>query len=113
MAGVVAAMQTAYAITRRGGMTVTSGLSQQEHTFKIPHAQLVVDERTIKGSYMGSSVVRQDVPKFIQLYKQGKLPVDKLRSGNIGLEELNKGFDKLAAGEAVRQMLVMHGEFNA
>ena len=113
VAGVVAAMQTAYAITRRGGMTVTSGLSQQEHTFKIPHAQLVVDERTIKGSYMGSSVVRQDVPKFIQLYKQGKLPVDKLRSGNIGLEELNKGFDKLAAGEAVRQMLVMHGEFNA
>ena len=113
VAGVVAAMQTAYAITRRGGMTVTSGLSQQEHTFKIPHAQLVVDERTIKGSYMGSSVVRQDVPKFIQLYKQGKLPVDKLRSGNIGLEELNKGFDKLAAGEAVRQMLVMHSEFNA
>ncbi|SVD91259.1 uncharacterized protein METZ01_LOCUS444113, partial [marine metagenome] len=54
VAGVVAAMQTAYAITRRGGMTVTSGLSQQEHTFKIPHAQLVVDERTIKGSYMGS-----------------------------------------------------------
>ena len=113
VAGVVAAMQTAYAITRRGGMTVTSGLSQQEHTFKIPHAQLVVDERAIKGSYMGSSVVRQDVPKFIQLYKQGKLPVDKLRSGNIGLEELNKGFDKLAAGEAVRQMLVMHDEFNA
>ena len=94
-------------------MTVTSGLSQHEHTFEIPHAQLVVDERAIKGSYMGSSVVRQDVPKFIQLYKQGKLPVDKLRSGNIGLEELNKGFDKLAAGEAVRQMLVMHDEFNA
>ena len=113
VAGVVAAMQTAYAITRRGGMTVTSGLSQHEHTFEIPHAQLVVDERTIKGSYMGSSVVRQDVPKFIQLYKQGKLPIDKLRSGNIGLEELNKGFDKLAAGEAVRQMLVMHDEFNA
>ena len=72
-----------------------------------------MNERAIKGSYMGSSVVRQDVPKFINLYKQGKLAVDKLRSGNIGLEDLNEGFDKLAAGDAVRQMLVMHDEFNA
>lgn len=112
VAGVVEAMQTAYAITRRGGTTVTSGLSQHQHTFEIPHSQLVVDERTIKGSYMGSCVVRNDVPKFINLYKQGKLPVDKLRSGNICLNDLNQGFDKLAAGDAIRQMLVMHDEFS-
>ena len=113
VAGVVEAMQTAYAITRRGGTTVTSGLSQHKHTFEIPHSQLVVDERTIKGSYMGSCVVRNDVPKFINLYKQGKLPVDKLRSGNICLNDLNQGFDKLAAGDVIRQMLVMHDEFRA
>ena len=113
VAGVVEAMQTAYAITRRGGTTVTSGLSQHQHTFEIPHSQLVVDERTIKGSYMGSCVVRNDIPKFINLYKQGKLPVDKLRSGNICLNDLNQGFDKLAAGDAIRQMLVMHDEFRA
>jgi alcohol dehydrogenase len=93
-------------------MTVTSGLSQHQETFEIPHAQLVVEERTIKGSYMGSSIVRHDVPKLISLYKQGKLPIDKLRSGNISLEDLNGGFDKLAAGEAIRQMLVMHKEFD-
>ena len=113
VAGVVEAMQTAYAITRRGGTTVTSGLSQHQHTFEIPHSQLVVDERTIKGSYMGSCVVRNDVPKFINLYKQGKLPVDKLRSGIICLNDLNQGFDKLAAGDVIRQMLVMHDEFSA
>ena len=112
VAGAVQAMQTAYAITRRGGMTVSSGLSQHQHKFEVPHAELVVNERAIKGSYMGSSVVRQDVTKFINLYKQGKLAVDKLRSGNIGIEGLNEGFDKLAAGNAVRQMLVMHDEFN-
>ena len=112
VAGAVKAMQTAYAVTRRGGMTVTSGLSHHQESFPVPHAQLVVEERAIKGSYMGSCVVRQDVPKFIDLYKQGKLPVDKLRSGNIGLDGLNEGFDKLASGHAVRQMLVMHDEFN-
>jgi len=112
VAGAVKAMETAYAVTRRGGMTVTSGLSHHQESFQVPHAQLVVDERGIKGSYMGSCVVRQDVPRFIELYKQGKLPVDKLRSGNIGLDGLNEGFDKLASGNAVRQMLVMHNEFN-
>ena len=112
VAGAVKAMQTAYAVTRRGGMTVTSGLSHHQESFPVPHAQLVVEERGIKGSYMGSCVVRQDVPKFIDLYKQGKLPVDKLISGNIGLDGLNEGFDKLASGHAVRQMLVMHDEFN-
>ena len=111
VAGVVAAMKTAYDVTRRGGTTVTSGLSHHIETFEIPHAQLVVDERTIKGSYMGSSVVRHDVPKFIGLYKKGKLPVDRLRSGNIGLDGLNPAFDRLAAGDAIRQMLVMHDEF--
>ena len=113
VAGVVAAMKTAYAVTRRGGTTVSSGLSHHQHTFEVPHAQMVVDERTIKGSYMGSSVVRQDIPKFIRLYQQGKLPVDKLRSGNIGLDGLNVAFDSLAKGDAVRQMLVMHDEFRA
>ncbi len=113
VAGVVAAMQTAYAVTKRGGMTVSSGLSHHTHKFEVPHAELVVNERAIKGSYMGSSVVRQDVPKFINLYKQGKLPIDKLRSGTIGLADLNAGFDTLGRGDAVRQMLVMHDEFAA
>ncbi len=68
VAGAIAALQTAYAITRRGGTTVTSGLSHHRQVFEVPHAQLVVDERSIKGIYMGSSIVRQDVPKFIILY---------------------------------------------
>ncbi len=112
VAGVVQAMETAYSITKRGGVTVTSGLSHHQEKFEVPHAQLVLDERTIKGSFMGSSIVRHDVPRLINLYKQGKLPIDKLRSGNIGLDDLNAGFDKLASGDAVRQMLVMHKEFD-
>ncbi len=105
VAGAVAAMETAYAITRRGGMTVSSGLSHHAHSFSLPHAQLVIEERTVKGSYMGSCIPRRDVPRFIALYLQGKLPVDKLRSGRIGLDGLNAAFDRLADGEAVRQML--------
>lgn len=111
VAGVVAAMQTAYAITRRGGETVSSGLSHHTHSFEVPQAQLVLDERTVKGSFMGSCVVRRDVPRYVELYKQGRLPIDRLRSGTIGLDGLNAAFDRLAAGGAVRQMLVMHDEY--
>jgi alcohol dehydrogenase len=54
MAGSVKAMELAYKITRRGGTTVTAGLSNPQHLFSIPHVGIVAEERTIKGSYLGS-----------------------------------------------------------
>jgi alcohol dehydrogenase len=108
MAGSVQAMELAYRITRRGGSTVSAGLPHFEHTFSIPLAAMVSDERTVRGSYMGSCSPRHDIPRFIELYRQGKLPVDRLRSGRIGFDEINAGFDRLADGDAVRQILDPH-----
>ncbi len=109
MAGAVAAMETAYRATRRGGTTVSAGLPPHQHAFSIPLAEMVSDERTIKGSYMGSCVPRRDIPRYLSLFLDGRLPVDRLRSGDIGFEQLNAGFDRLAAGKAVRQLLRPHG----
>ncbi|MEM7269403.1 MAG: zinc-binding dehydrogenase [Pseudomonadota bacterium] len=111
ISGVVAGMKTAYDITRRGGTLVSASLSNSTHTFDLPQANMVLQEKSILGSMMGGCVFTRDVPRYISLYKQGRLPVDKLRSGEIGLDGLNAGFDRLAAGDAVRQMLVMHEEF--
>ncbi len=108
MAGSVQAMELAYRITRRGGCTVSAGLPHFEHTLSIPLAAMVADERTVKGSYMGSCSPRRDIPRFIDLYRQGKLPVDRLRSGRIAFDEINAGFDRLADGAAVRQILDPH-----
>jgi alcohol dehydrogenase len=108
MAGSVEAMELAYRITRRGGTTVSAGLPHFEHRFSVPLAAMVSDERTVKGSYMGSCSPRRDIPRFIELYRQGKLPVDRLRSGRIGLDEINEGFDRLAEGAVVRQILDPH-----
>ncbi|MEC7304192.1 MAG: alcohol dehydrogenase, partial [Pseudomonadota bacterium] len=88
---------------------VTAGLPRPEATLDVPIAQLVSDNRTIKGSYMGSCVPRRDIPRFLSLYRQGKLPVDRLRSGFVDFKGLNAGFDRLAAGDAVRQVLRPHG----
>ncbi len=106
MAGSVKAMELAYRITRRGGMTVTAGLPPPTHTIAIPHVNLVAEERTVKGSYIGSCVPLRDVPRYIALFRQGRLPVDRLMSDKIKLEDINLGFDRLAAGQVVRQVVV-------
>jgi alcohol dehydrogenase len=56
---------------------------------------------------MGSAVPRRDVPRFVALYQAGKLPVDRLLTHRLSLEEVNEGFDRLADGQAVRQVIVM------
>lgn len=107
MAGSVRAMDLAYRITRRGGTTVTAGLSNPAHDFSLKHVSLVAEERTIKGSYIGSCVPLRDIPRFIALYQQGRLPVDRLLSETVSLDELNAAFDRLATGQTVRQVLEM------
>jgi alcohol dehydrogenase len=107
MAGSVRAMDLAYKITRRGGTTVTAGLPPPTHTFNIPQVNLVAEERTVKGSYIGTCVPTRDIPRYIELYRRGKLPVDRLMSDHLKLEDINLGFDRLHDGKAVRQIVVI------
>ena len=105
-AGSVRALELAYGITRRGGMTVTAGLPPPSATFSLPPVNLVAEERTVKGSYIGTCVPSRDIPRYIDLYRQGKLAVNRLMSGRLKLEEINRGFDLLNEGKAVRQVVV-------
>ncbi len=77
-AGAAKALELAYAITRRGGVTVTAGLPNPRATLALHPVTLVAEERTLKGSYLGSGVPSRDIPRFLALYRRGKLPVDKL-----------------------------------
>jgi len=105
MAGSVRAFETAYRITRRGGTTVTAGLPPPTATWAMPSTNLVAEERTIKGSYIGTCVPSRDLPRYIQLYRAGKLPVNRLMTGRLKLEDVNAGFDLLHEGKAVRQVV--------
>jgi len=105
-AGSVRAMDLAYRITRRGGTTVTAGLPPPNATFALPQVNLVAEERTVKGSYIGTCVPSRDLPRFVALYRQGRLPVDRLLTHRLKLEEINEGFERLRKGEAVRQVVV-------
>jgi alcohol dehydrogenase len=107
MAGSVKAMELCYRVTRRGGTTVTAGLSHPAAMFSVPHVSIVAEERTIKGSYLGSCVPARDIPRYVEWYQQGKLPVDRLLSETLRLEDINTGFDRLARGEGVRQVVLL------
>lgn len=100
------ALGQAYAATRRGGTTVSAGLPDPSQRFSVPAVSLVAEERTVKGSYMGSAVPARDIPRFMTMYQAGHLPVDALLTHRLALDELNSGFDRLARGEALRQVVV-------
>lgn len=99
------ALKQAYDSTCRGGTTVTMGLPHPSKQFSISAVSMVVEERTIKGSYMGSAVPRRDIPRFMRMYQAGILPVDQLLTHTLPLEEINTGFDRLANAPAVRQVV--------
>jgi len=105
-AGAVPALELAFAITRTGGTTISAGLPDRDARMQLPAAVLMLGERTLKGSFMGSAVPTRDIPAYIELYRQGRLPVDQLMSERIGLENLNAAFDRLADGASIRQLLV-------
>jgi len=99
------AMELAYKTLRRGGTVVSSGLSHPDKSFSIKHVDLVANEKVIKGSFLGSCVPDRDIPAYIDLYRSGRLPVDRLMSDHITLDEVNEGFDKLSDGNTVRQII--------
>lgn len=107
-AGAIPAMNLAYAIAARGGMVVSAGLPATNASFSYLHSALVSDEKSIRGSYMGSCVPKRDIPRYIGLYQRGKLPVQKLRSSTITFEQINEGFDLLSDGAVLRQVLLPH-----
>jgi alcohol dehydrogenase len=106
-AGVVRAVELAFAITRIGGTTVTAGLSHPDTRISVHPVTLVAEERTLKGSYVGSCIPVRDVDRYVRLYKAGQLPVDQLLTDTLRPQDLNAAFDKLDAGQAVRQVLLV------
>jgi len=105
MAGAAAATRTAYGLVRRGGALVLGSLPAPGVALELPQAAFVSDEKRVLGSYMGSSVPARDIPRYVELFQRGRLPVDRLRSATLPLSEINAGFDRLSRGEAVREVI--------
>ncbi|NPD17023.1 zinc-binding dehydrogenase [Xinfangfangia sp. D13-10-4-6] len=104
-AGSARALESAFRLTRRGGTTISAGLTNPRAVLNISPLTLVAEERTLRGSYLGSGVPSRDIPRFLGLFQRGRLPVDKLMTHRLHLSEINEGFDRLHRGEAIRQVI--------
>jgi alcohol dehydrogenase len=108
-AGVPAVLEAAFRAARRGGTTVAMGLPHPSRTLTLPALAFAGLGQSLVGSYMGSASPQRDIPRYLALWRAGKLPVDRLQSATMPLAQINEAFEALAAGLAVRQVLLPHG----
>ena len=104
-AGHPKAFETALALTAPGGTTVTVGLPHPDARASVSPLTLTAEARTVIGSYLGSAVPARDIPRYEQLWREGRLPVEALVTSEIALEQLNEALDTLADGKAIRQVV--------
>lgn len=104
-AGHPRSFETAVAVTAAGGTTVTVGLPPAGAMSEVSALTLTSEARTIVGSYLGSAVPRRDIPAYADLWREGKLELERLISGKISLENINEAMGELAEGKVLRQII--------
>jgi alcohol dehydrogenase len=104
-AGAPAALQTAIDVTAAGGRTITVGLPPPDARVAISPLGFVAEGRSLIGSYLGSALPARDIPRFVELWRSGRLPVESLVSSTVTLDKINAAMDHLANGEGVRQII--------
>jgi S-(hydroxymethyl)glutathione dehydrogenase/alcohol dehydrogenase len=98
-------IREAWDLVRPGGTAVVLGIPPKGTMVSID-AWGFINEKTLKGSFLGSASILEDVPRLVDLYSTGDLLLEELVSDRIALTDLPAAFDRLRAGEAVRQLVV-------
>ena len=104
-AGAPGVLAQAYDAVRRGGTVVAVGLPPEGTTADLPAEALPRDEKIVTGSFYGSCRPQIDMPLVIDLFMEGRLPLDRLVSRRYALEELNDAFAAMNAGEVARAVV--------
>ncbi len=99
----------AFQATRRAGTVVAVGVPDAQATVTLPGPQLVRDEKIVTGCLYGSCRPRQDMPKILDLYAAGRLPLDRLITRTYALSEINEAFADMRAGILARGVIEFNG----
>lgn len=104
--GLTKTQEQALAMLRRMGKLVIVGMAPAGSKFSVPGVMVMAQQLQIVGSLMGSSPFQTAIPKYAQLYLDGKLKLDELVSQRIKLADINDGYDKMMAGDVARSVIV-------
>ncbi len=103
--GLKVTAEQAFNMLRRGGTGTIIGMIPFGTNIELPGFAFLM-EKKLQGSTMGSNRFRVDIPRWLELYQQGRLKFDELVSRRIKLEEINDGFEAMKGGEVARSVIV-------
>jgi S-(hydroxymethyl)glutathione dehydrogenase/alcohol dehydrogenase len=103
--GRAAVIEQAFAATRRGGLCLFASHPAAGERISIDPYDLICGKR-IQGSWGGGTRPDRDIPRFADLYRSGRLPLDLLLSRRYELDEINEALDDLEAGRTLRPIIV-------
>jgi len=99
------AMQAAFLSTRPRGAAVLIGIPRKDAVLSLPALSIPRMERRVLGSIYGSSRPERDFALSLDLYRRGRLPLDRLISHRLPLEDIGRAFELMRSGEALRVVL--------
>lgn len=105
--GVTSLLAEAVGVLDRGGRLVLAALGHPDRfRLDLPVNPLAMNEITIQGTVLGSCNLREDIPRILSLYKQGRFKLDELISHRYTLDQIRDGYEELARGEVTRAVIV-------
>lgn len=104
--GLKSVIEQGFALIRKGGTLVLVGMTASGEVAGFDPLTVANDCQVVLGSKMGSSRIRADIPKLVDLYQQGRLKLDELISGRFTLAEINDAIASVKRGEALRNVIL-------
>jgi S-(hydroxymethyl)glutathione dehydrogenase/alcohol dehydrogenase len=102
--GLKQTAEQAFRMLRAGGQATVIGLIPLGTMVEV-HGVELTNEKTLAGSNMGSTRFRTDMPRYVDMYLDGRLKLDEMISGTMALEDINDGFARLKTGTVARQLI--------
>ena len=102
--GITAAVRQGLSMSGRHGMTVIVGLATESRSSS--PMEYIDSEKTLTGSFMGTTNLSVDIPKLVALYQAGQLKLDELITARYSLDQINEAIEAVEKGEALRNVIV-------
>lgn len=103
--GLKTTAEQSFHMLRSGGTATVIGMIPIGQTVDLP-GYMFLGEKRIQGSNMGSNRFRTDMPRYVDMYLNGKLKLDELVSARRPLEEINEAFTAMKGGEVARSVII-------